>query len=165
MWPRWDWRCRPAPIFPQTTATEHLSANTEAGIERLSTATRLSSCRSAAESRAAPRKMSSQVSSMRTITRGDGRLAWQWIALARCWSPTMSETRSGAYHRLNPFLHQSRAANRADVICTVKSPAQAGLLCLFEGLGIAHLQSALSNPVFGFLQVDSAALKRLLLFE
>jgi len=57
-------------------------ANTDAGIERRSTATRWCSCRSAAESPAVPHRTSSPVYSMRTITRGDGRLAWQSIGAA-----------------------------------------------------------------------------------
>ena len=83
-WRRWVWPCTPAPIFPQTTAAERSSANTEAGIERLLTATRLSSCPSATDGRAARRRMSLPASSMRTITRAEGRLVWQSTEAADC---------------------------------------------------------------------------------
>src|SRR5258708_7079127 len=51
MWRHWGWPCTPALIFPQTIMAERSSANTEAGIERRSTATSLSSCPSAANER------------------------------------------------------------------------------------------------------------------
>src|SRR6266851_5592320 len=76
----------------------------EAGIERLSTATKLSSCPSVADGRAARRRMSSQASSMRTITRAEGRSAWLSIGAADCSSPTMLETRFGECHRIMPVL-------------------------------------------------------------
>src|ERR1700730_14479567 len=76
----------------------------EAGIERLSTATKLSSCPSAADGPAARHRMSSQASSMRTIMRADARLAWLSIGAADCSSPTMLETRFGACHRIMPVL-------------------------------------------------------------
>src|ERR1700682_1522286 len=76
----------------------------EAGIERLLTATKLSSCPSVADGRAARRRMSSQASSMRTITRAEGRSAWLSTGAADCSSPTMLETRFGACHRIMPVL-------------------------------------------------------------
>src|ERR1700682_1414276 len=95
----------------------------EAGIERLLTATKLSSCPSVADGRAARARMSSPASSMRTITRADARLAWLSIGTADCSSPTMSETRFGECHRIMPVLPPT---------IDEKKPCEAGLFAFRE---------------------------------
>src|SRR6266851_7113329 len=84
----------------------------EAGIERLSMATKLSSCPSVADGRAARHRMSLQAFSMRTITPGEGRSAWLSIGAADCSSPTMLETRFGECHRIMPVPRPTIDDNR-----------------------------------------------------